>query len=449
MGPAFRLLPLLFLTLAGCVDTSLDADQARLCRLALPALHPEGAAVTVINEVPGTAPGSVRIDYRVVEPGRPARVARTSCVFGASGVQPGRLNIVSIAIDGIALSDAKLYILKRWWLGELGVADDNTPAQARTSTPQMTLKPGLAYFLQQVVNAIPVGAVYALLAVAYSLVYGLVGRIVLAFGDIAIFGAYGVALGIGLAVALGLASTPVTLLIGLAAGLALSTGLATLIGRHVVGPLAGRPGQATIVASLGLSIAIQEFLRLTQGADDKWLTPLSGEPLILALSPSGFAATVTPMQIFIAGIALAAASGTLLFMQSSSFGRNWKAVADDPLAASLFGVDARRTMVGTMALGGALGGLAGWILLVQYGGIGFSNGLAIGLKALAAAVLGGIGSPGGALLGGIVVGFAETFWSGYFDLAWRDVVVFGALILTLAFRPGGFFGFAELGPRRV
>jgi branched-chain amino acid transport system permease protein len=448
MPPLARFIPLFLLSIAGCVDSSFDADQAQLCRLTLPALHEEGTGISVIREAPGTAPASIRIDYRLAEAGRPARVARTTCVFAGTGVAAGRLDLVAVTTDGAALSDIKLHILKRWWLGALGVAEASAPP-ARPMATGLVLQPSTAYFLQQFVNAVPVSAVYALLAVAYSLVYGLVGRIMLGFGDIAIFGSYGALLGVGAAAGLGFGDVSVALLVGLAICLGLAAGLGSVIGRAVVAPLSGRPGQALIVAGLGLVIAIEEFLRLTQGADDKWLTPLSGAPLILAESPTGFVATVTPMQMAIACLALAGAVGTTSYMRWSAFGRRWRAVADDPLAAALFGVDPRRTLVSTIALGGALGGLAGWILLAHYGGIGFSNGLAIGLKALAAAILGGIGSIGGALLGGLVVGALETFWSGYFDLAWRDVVIFGALIATLAFRPGGFFGFAELGPRRI
>jgi branched-chain amino acid transport system permease protein len=176
---------------------------------------------------------------------------------------------------------------------------------------------------------------------------------------------------------------------------------------------------------------------------------VDGPVLALAHAPAGFAATATPMQILITAVALTVSLGTAGFMHRSAFGRRWRAVADDTLAASLCGVDSRKVLISTMTLGGILAGVAGWILIVHYGGVGFSNGLAVGLKALAAAVLGGIGSIGGALVGGIIVGMAETLWSGYFPSTWRDVAILGGLVILLAVRPGGLFGFAELGPRRV
>lgn len=448
MRPLSFPLSLLLLALTGCIGTSFDAEQARLCRLTLPALYDDGADIRPIREATGTAPGSIRIDYRIAEPEQPARVAHTTCIFSGSGVESGRFELISVATDGVALSDVKLYILKRWWLEEPGAAEGRA-LQPIMDSRGLTLTTSAAYILQQAINAAPLSAVYALLAVAYSLVYGLAGRIVLGFGEITVFGSYGVLLGVGLAAMLGLVAPPPALLMGLLAGIAMSCGLGCLVGKTVVSRLGEQAGQSMIVATLGIAIAIQEFLRLTQGANDKWLPPLAGQPIVLATSPEDFITTVTPMQMLIAGMAMCISMLTVNHMRASAFGRQWRAVADDPGAAALFGIDSTRVLVRTMALGGALAGLAGWILLVHYGGIGFSNGLMIGLKALVAAVLGGIGSVGGALMGGVILGLAETLWSGYFDLAWRDVVILGALALLLAVRPGGLFGYAELGPRRV
>ncbi|GGE46452.1 branched-chain amino acid ABC transporter permease [Agaricicola taiwanensis] len=439
---------ILAVLLVGCSRSSLDPAQVRVCRLTLPALHEEGARIDIIRQVSGGQPGTVMIDYRLAENGRGARVARTLCTFDGSGLQAGRFNLLAITTDGKPLSDIKLHILKRWWLEPLGVAASEAVPDNRGGGG-FQLSTSAAYLLQQAVNGIPVGAVYALLAVAYSLVYGLVNRVVLTFGEIAIFGAYGVLSGASLALVAGLPFPAVSLLAGLVMGLFWSGLVSMIIAQTVVAPLSGRPGQNMIIATLGVAITIQEALRLTQGASDKWLPAVGGAAITLARSPEGFIATITPMQVFVAVIALMAATAVVLFLHRSAFGRNWRAVADDPVTAALFGVDSRRVLVGTVVLGGMLASIAGWILLVHYGGVGFSNGLAIGLKALAAAVLGGIGSVGGALLGGLIVGMAETLWSGYFPSSWRDVAILGALIVVLAVRPGGFFGFAELGPRRI
>jgi branched-subunit amino acid ABC-type transport system permease component len=139
----------------------------------------------------------------------------------------------------------------------------------------------------------------------------------------------------------------------------------------------------------------------------------------------------------------------LAVMRRTAFGRNWRAIADDPLAASLFGVDGRRVFAATFALAAALAGVAGFVMTAYYGGVGYGAGLVLGLKALVAAVLGGIGSVGGALLGGLAIGLAEALWSATMPIESRDIAVFVLLSVVLALRPGGLRGFGDLLPRRV
>jgi len=158
---------------------------------------------------------------------------------------------------------------------------------------------------------------------------------------------------------------------------------------------------------------------------------------------------VTPMQLTIAAAALAAAGAVMLLLARSRFGREWRAFADDPAAAALFGVAPRRLMAQTFVLAGLLAGLAGWIVAVYYGNVGFAMGTVLGLKALVAAVVGGIGSVPGAFLGGVLVALIEAGWSAYFDLAFRDVVVFSLLIVVFVLRPGGLLGFSGPRPREV
>src|SRR2546421_35013 len=126
-----------------------------------------------------------------------------------------------------------------------------------------------------------------------------------------------------------------------------------------------------------------------------------------------------------------------------------RAFADDPAAAALFGVAPRRLMAQTFVLAGLLAGLAGWIVAVYYGNVGFAMGTVLGLKALVAAVVGGIGSVPGAFLGGVLVALIEAAWSAYFDIAARDIVVFSLLIVVFVLRPGGLLGFAGPKPRDV
>jgi branched-subunit amino acid ABC-type transport system permease component len=136
-------------------------------------------------------------------------------------------------------------------------------------------------------------------------------------------------------------------------------------------------------------------------------------------------------------------------MRRTRFGRAWRAYADDPGAAALFGVDSRRIFLATFALSSALAGLAGFVITAYWGGVGFGYGLTLGLKALVAAIIGGIGSVGGGLAGGVVIGLAEALWSATMPLESRDIAIYALLSITLGLRPGGLFGWRDLLPRRV
>jgi branched-chain amino acid transport system permease protein len=136
-------------------------------------------------------------------------------------------------------------------------------------------------------------------------------------------------------------------------------------------------------------------------------------------------------------------------MRRSRFGRAWRAYADDPKAAALFGVDGRGLLLRTLALSGAMAGLSGALVVLQYGGLGFAGGFQLGLKALVAAVLGGVGSVAGAFLGGLAIGLFETAWSMLMPIDARDIALYALLAAVLVFRPGGFFGMKDTTPRQV
>ena len=343
------------------------------------------------------------------------------------------------------LGEARLLYLKRFWLP---AAESETPRTPRSSVPQIPAS--AAYALQQLVNALALAAIYALLATAYSLIYGLVGRINLAFGEISILGAYGAIGAVAASVALGLHDPLGGLVVAFALAAALSAGWSAIVGRFVVAPLHERHrlGQPILIATAAVALTAQEFLRAAQGPRERWMPPVFNEPIALARA-EGFVVTVTPMQMAVAAMRWRPPCGVLWLLARSRFGRSWRAFADDPRTAALFGVDARRLMATTFVLAGLLAGLAGWIVAVYYGNISFSLGAMLGLKALVAAVIGGIGSVPGAFLGGIAVALIEALWSAYFDIAARDIVVFSLLIVVFVLRPGGLLGFAGPKPRDV
>jgi len=339
-------------------------------------------------------------------------------------------------------------MLKRFWL--------NTPDAALADPGPLTgqpergvkLTPGLAVALQHAVSALPGMAIYALLASAYALVYGLIGRINLAFGEFAALGGVAASLGVSLALLAGFNSSGTVLATALDMALIVTIMHALVVARLVLLPLMGRPGQHVLVATIGLAIVLQEYMRLAQGSSIRWVSPIFDTPLVIARSGT-FLVTITPIAVTVAGVAFMAAGGLLVAMRRSRFGRNWRAVADDAKAAALFGVSSRTVYNQTLALSCGLAGLAGTIITLYYGGIGFAGGTGLGIKALVGAVAGGIGSVPGAMLGGLLIGAIEALWSATLPIGNRDIVIYGLLVVLLALKPGGLFGFAGLTPRRV
>ncbi|MGJ3261852.1 MAG: branched-chain amino acid ABC transporter permease [Salinarimonas sp.] len=457
--PAGHLRPVVLLSLgillllAGC-GLAVDPGQALVCRTAIVALHPDGTRIDVVREIPDVDGRGVEIVYRADEPDAPPRRTRTACRFASERAGPGRLDLVSVAQDGEALSPVRLFLLERYWTGRGAAAAAVAPPRpSALAGDGIALGRGGIQALHVALAALTTGSLYGLLAVAYSLVYGLVGRIFLAFGEIAIVGGYAVAIAVGVALATTLVAGEAAVYAGLGLGLVLApiaaASLARLLAEGVVAPLAHRPGYAMLVASFGLVIVLSEGLRLLHGGAEIWIAPGRVRGLVLAASPDGALATITITQAAAIALAFGGALAAILLVAKSRFGRAWRAVSDDAHAAALMGVDARATLVRAVTIAGVLAALAGWFVVAHYGNISFAGGLSLGLKALVAAILGGIGSLPGALLGGLLLGLGESLWSAFLPGAYRDVAVFGALALVLALRPGGLFGDAHPGHQRV
>lgn len=429
--------------LAGC-SPLIDGDQERICRFVLPAINGPDAQIGVIRVIQGEKPVDVRIDYRVAEPDRPARVRILICRFAATGVAANKADLLGIATERGPMADASVFLLKRFYL-ETPEATAPPPAYS-VNLPEIPL--AAAYALQQVLNALPGIAVYGLVAAAYALVFGLAGRLVLGFGEFAALGGAATLL-----TAAGLLSAGVggaAALLGIAAivGAAAAAFHGIIAGRLVIAPLRHARGQHLLIATIGLGIAMSEYLRLAQGAAPPWLPPLWSNSLSLARAED-FIVTATPMGILV--FALGGGTGALLLalMRLSRFGRAWRAFADEPIAAALAGINGRSLLDRSFALACAISGFAGVLTALQYGTFGFAAGFAIGLKALIAAVIGGIGSVEGAFLGGCIIALGEAFWSAYAPIEGRDIALYVLLAAFLIWRPGGILGYANLHPRRV
>ena len=411
-----------------------DAGQAHLCERLIPALEEPGVDVQILDRrpLPGGEPG-VRVDYRAG--GGPATRERTiACRFAGRAPAEDRLRLAAVEHDRRQLSPLEVFMLRRFWL------DRYEPSGPRAGTAgQPSLERHLVHGLQLALNALSVAGIYGLLATGYTLVFALIGRINLAFGAMAVITAYVAFNGIMLSVAAG--GVPPGLLLPLlmlvAVGFAATLGLA--VERVLFRPLAGARSQAPLIASLGFAIALEEAVRLLQGTGERWLQPVLGDPLQVA-GTGGFAATITGAQLAsvgIAGLSFLALAGGLRW---TGFGRKLRAAADDPLMAALCGVRTHRLMAVAFALSGALAGTAGCLVLLRYGVINAHDGWLLGFKALTAAVVGGIGSVHGAILGAVLIAAIEAAWATWFSLAWRDVAIFALLCLTLVLRPEGLLG---------
>jgi branched-subunit amino acid ABC-type transport system permease component len=441
---------LVLLAAAGCARL-MDADQERICRTIIPALNPPGATFQIVRVSPAVGEGALRIVYRVQEPDTPARTRFIACQFSGQTLS-NRREILSVRTDAGPVSDAALHFLRRFYLSDPESALED-PGDPSASIGLPTVGPTLAFAVQNLLNALPQIGVYGLLAAAYSLIYGLVGRIVFGFGEFASIGGYGALIGASLSLQVA-AHNPV---LGLALGLVLALFAAlfhgVVAGRLVVSPLVRTagidgPGLPVLIASTGLMIMLSEYQRVTQGSALRWLPPILNAPVPL-LRAGDFVTTVTPVALIVTGVSLLAAVATLSTIQLTGFGRQWRALADDPGAAALFGVDRNRVFALTFALSSGLAGLAGFIVTAYYGGVGYGYGLTLGLKALVAAIVGGIGSVGGAFAGGVVIGIAEVAWSATMPIESRDIAIYALLSVMLTLRPGGLLGYRDLLPRRV
>lgn len=321
------------------------------------------------------------------------------------------------------------------------------PTLAGPGGDEPAASPALAaglYLLQQLLNGVGLGCVYALMAVGYTVVYGVTRIFNLAFGPLFALGAYVMVLAWVPARELAAAWIPPALvgvllaaaLTGGAAGLALDRGVFARLGRA--------PATVGLIAAVGLGIALEEALRLAQGPRVRYL--LVGEdpvwPLVTGL---GFDVVLGKAHVLV-GLATALIGAALWWLwRRTAFGRAQRACAQDPRMAELLGVDVGRAVALSFALGGALVACAGMFTAAHYGVVTFHMGALAGLKALAAAVVGGIGSVPGAVLGGVLLALTEVLWAAYLPSEWKDAAAFGLLVGALWLRPQGLLGTPRTG----
>ena len=296
--------------------------------------------------------------------------------------------------------------------------------------------------LQQIFNGLTLGSIYALVALGYTMVYGIMGLINFAHGEVVMVGALS-----AVAVMKPLADSglpgPVILLIALLVAVVVCMCLGFSIERIAYRPLRGAPRLAPLITAIGVSIVLQQLAMLAWGRN------YHAVPTLLpAGSHEVFGAQVTELQVIILVVAAVTMAGLMLLVNRTRLGRAMRATAENPAIAGLMGVDVNRIIATTFVIGSALAALAGVLVSANYGIAHYHMGFMLGLKAFTAAVLGGIGNLPGAMLGGVLLGLIEALGAGYIgDLTggflgshYQDVFAFFVLIVVLVFRPSGLMG---------
>ncbi len=291
--------------------------------------------------------------------------------------------------------------------------------------------------LQQLVNGLTLGAVYALIALGYTMVYGILEMINFAHGEIYMIGSYLCIIFLGLFTALGLTESHLLLSLCLSAILSGITcaGYGLTMERIAYRPIRSAHRLSPLISALGVSIFLQNYVMLTQGSSDKVFPHLfSVQPIQAGNFP------ITSIQVSIISSSILLMAALNIFVQKTRLGMAMRAVAQDKMMASLCGIPIDKIIAVTFIIGSALAAIAGVMVSIYSGVTHFTIGYVAGIKAFTAAVLGGIGSIPGAMLGGILLGLTESMGAAYISSEFKDGFAFIILIFILIFRPTGLLG---------
>jgi branched-chain amino acid transport system permease protein len=294
-------------------------------------------------------------------------------------------------------------------------------------------------FLQQLINGITLGSIYGLIAIGYTMVFGIIGMVNFAHGDVFMLSAFiALLLFLLLTQLLGLDGAPMFFIV-LFATMVLTALWNFVIERVAYRRLRGSFRLAPLISAIGMSTFLANFVTVAQGPNNKSVPPLLDK--VVKLTQGGaYDVTLSYKQILIVAVTAALLAAFWYMVQKTPLGRAQRACEQDSKMASLLGVDVDRTIALTFVIGAALAAVAGCLFLLYYGVIKSSDGFVPGVKAFTAAVLGGIGSLPGAVLGGLAIGLVETLWGQYFSSDYKDVAAFSLLAVTLISMPSGLLG---------
>src|SRR6202049_1417412 len=298
----------------------------------------------------------------------------------------------------------------------------------------------MEYFVQQLINGITLGSIYGLIAIGYTMVFGIIGMVNFAHGDVFMVSAFIALIAfLILTTWLGISSIALALFIVLIVAMICTALVNWVIERVAYRPLRGSFRLAPLISAIGMSIFLSNFVQVTQGPRNKSIPPMVQGEFVL-FNQNDYAVTLSYKQLIIWGVTAVLLLAFWYLVTKTSLGRAQRACEQDQKMAALVGVDVDRTISVTFVIGAALAAVAGTMYLMYYGVVSFSDGFVPGIKAFTAAVLGGIGSLPGAVIGGLLIGLIETMWSAYFSIDYKDVAAFTVLVITLIFLPQGLLG---------
>lgn len=296
-------------------------------------------------------------------------------------------------------------------------------------------------FAQQLVNGLTLGMIYGLIAVGYTMVYGVIGMINFAHGEVYMVSAYITGITLSLLAYLGVASVAPLLIATLVIVMSITGVYGWVIERVAYRPLRGSPKLAPLISAIGVSLFLQAYVQISQGPNTKGIKPLlAGAFRFWTGTGEDQFFQITYIQTLIVTVALASMAALAYFIGFTRLGRACRATQQDPKMATLLGINTNRIISMVFVIGAVSASVAGLLVTVNYGSFDFYIGFVVGVKAFTAAVLGGIGSLPGALLGGVLLGMLESIFSGYVSTDYKDVFAFSVLITVLIFKPSGLLG---------
>ncbi|MGV7962934.1 high-affinity branched-chain amino acid ABC transporter permease LivH [Photorhabdus tasmaniensis] len=299
------------------------------------------------------------------------------------------------------------------------------------------------YFLQQMLNGVTLGSTYALIAIGYTMVYGIIGMINFAHGEVYMIGSYVSFIVIAALMMMGIDLGWLLITAAFLTSIVIASAYGWSIERVAYKPVRHSKRLIALISAIGMSIFLQNYVSLSQGSRDLALPSLISGQWLLGES-DGFSASITAMQLTIWIVTFLAMLVLTIFIRYSRMGRACRACAEDLKMTSLLGINTDKVISLTFVIGAAMAAVAGVLLGQFYGVINPYIGFMAGMKAFTAAVLGGIGSIPGAMIGGLILGISEALTSAYLSTEYKDAVSFALLIVVLLFMPTGILGRPEV-----